>query len=846
MRHERWAVGVCIFIGILFIASQAEFYPQRIYKQRSKTSLDYGWKFYQGSTPGGGGNPYDSGYNDAGWQTVNVPHSASYDDPQIPCLNGTTKGEAGRYQGICWYRKKFTVPASAQQTGKITIEFEGAMQIATVWLNGKPLGSHSNSGYTWFQFNVTNQVSLTGTNVLAVQLDNTYNDTVPPGRTLDASIGAPDYFLYSGIYRNVWLVCTNQCSIPLWSQRISIPIATASAASAKVHIVTPVTSATSGTIRVHYAIAFAPPQTLPTKAIITGDQTITLLSANGRAVFDTLLTIKSPVLWSERTPDLYYLYTEVFLNDQLVDDYVDRFGVRWYTWTPSGGFALNGVPDTLRGVSLQQSIGWIESAMPSSRYFKEVGLVKQMGANMIRCAHFPRDPSFYNACDELGMLVMVEVPTWGCCLSGWTYPNNLFLHLDSCMRELIEVGYNHPSILAWGVFNEPPAAYNAPQQIPSEDTIAHALDSTRFTYIADNNLDILGIPGDADIEGMNYAELSGPCATLVKRIVNTEYHQGWIYWCYRGCAGGTGSGLMADDLSPTGNAYQAWNDWVDLWGVTRTNHLAGACLWAFNDYWSDHSGGVNPMGAVDHYRIPKSLFYLFRQFWTGVPDTGSGGVPVPGITPTSLQLNADTSSLIADSTDVSIITASLRAANGHCVDNTNGGKNTDTILVVFNVSGPANYFGSDTGKLYAGKCGFMIKSKNTTGPITVTATALANGKELTANLASDTLTIQSVQADTTSLPFITPVLQRRISAVALDKISIRQMNHAVIVSFANKNAAGWTVRLVNFNGDVISCPVSSVPVGLSIGTKGLAAGYYLLSVSSKAAGGMTKKIVIAQ
>ena len=79
------------------------------------------------------------------------------------------------------------------------------------------------------------------------------------------------------------------------------------------------------------------------------------------------------------------------------------------------------------------------------------------------------------------------------------------------------------------------------------------------------------------------------------------------------------------------------------------------------------------MGVIDHMRIPKAVFYLFRKFWTGVSDTGSDGVPVPKITPTHLQLNADTGTLVADSTDVSIITASLRAANGLCVDNTDGG-----------------------------------------------------------------------------------------------------------------------------------------------------------------------------
>ncbi|MGA3052370.1 MAG: glycoside hydrolase family 2 TIM barrel-domain containing protein [Chitinispirillaceae bacterium] len=826
MRFERWAVAVCICVGILIIASPAEFYPQRIYKVRSKTSLDYGWKFYQG-TPTGSGNPYDSSYTDAGWQTVNVPHSASYDDPAVPAFTGVTAGEKVRYQGICWYRKYFTVPASAQHTGKVTVEFEGAMQIASVWLNGRPLGVHYNSGYTWFQFDISNQVSLTGTNVLAVQLDNTLNDLIPPGRT-DYN-GDADYYLYSGLYRNVWLICTDSCSIPLWSQRISIP-GTYNSASAQVHITTPVASIAPGIITVRYVIAFP-----STKGIAIDSQT-QAVSANGRVTFDTVITINNPALWTCKTPNLYYLYTQVFLKGVLVDDYVDRFGVRWYTWTPQAGFALNGVTDTLQGVSLHQSIGWIESALPSSRYFKEVGMVKQMGANLIRCAHFPRDPSFYNACDELGMLVMVEVPTWGCCLAnGWTYPDSLFLHLDSCMRELIEVGYNHPSIIAWGLFNEPPAPYDAPQQIPSEGVIAHTLDSTRFTYLADNNLDIpeLLTSDNSDIEGQNYGELYGPCATLVKRIINTEYHQGWIYWCYRGCAGN--GGQMSDDLSSGGYAYQAWNDWIGLLTTSRLNTLAGACLWAFNDYWSDHSGGVNPMGVVDHMRIPKAIFYLYRNYWTGVPDS----VPVPNITATHLQLDADTSILIADSCDVSIITASLRSATGLCVDNTDVGQNTDTLSVSFNVSGPGNAFGTNPYKLYAGKCAIMVKSTNTPGPITVSASATG--------YTGASITLQSVAADTTSLPFLTtPVLKRSIAVVALNKISIRQLQYSVIVSFANKNSTGWNVRVVNFNGDVVSCPVSVVPAGLSINTKGLATGSYLLSVSHKAAGGMTKKIFIAR
>ncbi len=826
MRKNHILAAIGVVVGILIFAAQAEFYPERIYKERKKVSLDFGWKFFKGAPTGG--SPADSNYNDASWTTVNVPHSASYDDPEPkPNANASYNDEGKRYQGICWYRKYFTVPPSAKHTGRMLIEFEGAMQIASVWLNGKPLGTHSNSGFTWFQFDVTNLVSLSGTNVLAVQLDNRYNAMVPPGRTLDATIGAPDYYLFSGLYRDVWLVCTDACSIPLWSQRVSTPAASASAASVQVHIVTPVVSATPGAISVQYILAF--PSTTPVAA---ATQTKTLSAANGTVVFDTSITLASPALWTYRTPNLYYLYTQVFKDGVLVDDYVERFGARWYTWTPQNGFALNGVYDTIRGASLHQSIGWIQNALPKSRFFKEVGAVKKMGANLIRCAHFPRDPSFYDACDEIGMMSMVEVPTWGCCLTGWTYPDSLFLRLDSCMREMIEVGYNHPSIIAWGLFNEPPAAYNAPQQIPSEAAVAHAMDSTRYTYIADNILSIPGVLNETDIEGMNYGELSGACATLQKRILNTEYHEGWIYWCFRGGAGN--GGAKADDLSAGGYAYQRWNDWVSLISATRLNKLAGAVMWCFNDYWSEHSGGVNPMGAVDHYRIPKAVYYLFRKFWTGVPDS----VPVPNLTATQLRLDADTNSLVADSTDVAIITASLRSADSRCVDNTNVGTSTDTIPVAFTVSGPANYFGSGTGKLYAGKCALMIKSTNRTGTITVSATARG--------ITATPITISSIAADTASLPFLTPVRYQTVSAAATRHVNVIQRKNCIVVDFANKNdAIGSTVGIVNPKGEAISCPISTGAKSMVIDTRNLKTGYYLLALAG-ASGHFTQRLLITK
>ena len=595
------------------------------------------------------------------------------------------------------------------------------------------------------------------------------------------------------------------------------------------HITTPVVSATTGNISVHYIITY-----LSTTPVTTATQNISLNSA-GTAVFDTSITLSNPALWTENTPNLYYIYTQVFKDGALVDDYVDRFGARSYTWTPQAGFALNGVIDTLRGVSLHQSIGWIQNALPRSRFFKEVGMVKQMGANMIRCAHFPRDPSFYNACDEIGMLVMVEVPTWGCCLNGWTYPDSLFLRLDSCMREMIEVGYNHPSIIAWGLFNEPPASYNLPQQIPSEAAVAHKMDSTRFTYLADNGLNNLDLVNETDIVGENYQELNGACANVVKRILNTEYHEGWHLWCFRGAAGGTtGDGAQADDMSANGYAHFRWNLWTALLAAPRVNKLAGATMWCFNDYWSDHL--VNPMGVADHYRIPKAVYYLFRKYWTQT--SYDMDFPLPNLTPTALRLDADTNKLIADSTDVSIITASLRSSDGHCVDNTNVGTNTDTIPVTFTVTGPANYFGTGIGKLYAGKCALMIKSTNTPGTITVSAT----GKGFTAT----PITIQSVAPDTSSLPFISPILVQGSLNAVTKHIRVQQKKNSIMVTFSNSKADAAAIKVVNYQGEKVFCPIAVSMKSLIVNTKTLSTGYYFLRITSKTDGVTTNKFFITR
>jgi hypothetical protein len=386
------------------------------------------------------------------------------------------------------------------------------------------------------------------------------------------------------------------------------------------------------------------------------------------------------------------------------------------------------------------------------------------------------------------------------------------------------VGYNHPSIISWGLFNEPAGTFDAPNQIPHEAATAHAMDSTRYTYIADakcNNPDLLN---ETDIEGLNYYELNGPCATAVKRLINTEYHQGWLYWCYRGASN--------DNESPYGYAMQRWNLWLDLLMAKRVNKLAGAVMWSFNDYWSGWM--QHPMGVVDHYRIPKAVYYRFRRYWT--PTHVASETPVLGLTPTSLRLKSDMDSLIADSTDVANITASFRDAKGTCVDTKSGPD--DSIPVTFTVSGPADYFGLSTVKAFAGKCAFIIKSRNTPGTITVSASAQS--------FTAVPLTIRAVMADTSAIDFPVSVLYRPANALFREML-VKRSHNSLIVYFPSKAAVRSDVSLVNARGQSVACPVKPAGATLTIDTRGLAAGNYFLTIGKRGADGIvTKKVLIAR
>jgi hypothetical protein len=661
---------------------------------KRKAAMTLNWQFYKGDPSGA---PSAAGYNDSGsgWSTIAVPHSCSYDAPPVVVTGAADwASEWNYYKGNCWYRKTFGVPAA---TKKLFVEFEGAMQVATVYVNGNQVGVHSASGYTPFYFDITGYITRGADNVIAVKLNNAVNNDIPPGTTYTSQTsGRPDYLLYSGLYRPVWLVSKDSVYIPIYSQHIQT--INVSAASAQVRALTPVKNdrPSPQTAEVTVTLLDAAKTSVATLASSLS------IPANTQDTSDiTLAAVGNPHLWSPSSPYMYSVQTIVRVGGVAVDSVVEPCGFRWITWAAgsSGSFNLNGSRLQIRGMCVHQTLGWIGNAVPDTRIWQEIKMLKDLGCNSVRSAHYPRSQAFLDACDKLGMLVYVEQPSW-----GWGYtPSALcWARMDTCVKEMIVAARNHPCIYLWGLYNEPIVKGNFTSQITVLNNTAHRLDSTRFTAMS-NIKDFNGAATVPDVQGLNYTN-AGTAGAY--RWINTESRNGFYHLSYRG------STIDLDTTNGTlaGSAYFEWSQTEMPYTLNTSGQLSGCHFWCFRDYNTPCNTNGSE-GVVDRLCVPKTIYYMFRKYWTGKdPD-----YPRPG-TATTVQLLCDTNSLRANGADVFLLTATMRDANGRQIS-------TATGKVTFTVSpaGCAEIFGGNSQSAYAGRAGALLRTTTTPGTITVTA-----------------------------------------------------------------------------------------------------------------------------
>jgi beta-galactosidase len=392
-----------------------------------KQSFNHEWSFHLGDSP-----TWDAPRWDDPWRTVDLPHDWSIEldrDPDAP--NGVSVGFFPMGRG--YYHKSFRAPEEWREK-KVMVEFEGVYMNAAVWLNDNFLGRHP-YGYTGFVFDLTPYLRIGQDNALRVKVDNSHQ-------------GNSRWYSGSGIYRPVWLYVTEPVHIAHWSTVITTPEVAKERAAVQIRTRVVNETGTAQNVAVFFRLLGPDHQTL------TGEARHTI-EAGKEQDFARGLTVPCPLLWSPETPNLYRLESVVKVDGKAIDVETTTFGIRSLEWSAAKGFLLNGKSVKMKGGCVHHDDGVMGAVSLPRAEERKVELLKASGYNAVRCAHNPPAPSFLDACDRLGMLVLDEA--FDCWREGKN-PGDYHLAFDDWWERDIENmvlrDYNHPSVVLWSIGNE--------------------------------------------------------------------------------------------------------------------------------------------------------------------------------------------------------------------------------------------------------------------------------------------------------------------------------------------------------------------------------------------------------
>ncbi len=605
---------------------------------RENLNFNRDWKFQLGDTSGAGAMTF----NDVNWENIGLPHSFS-----LPYFASDKF-----YVGYGWYRKHFEVPA-AWSGKRINLEFDGVFQVAEVYVNGRRIGEHQ-GGYTGFTFDITDAVKP-GDNVVAVRVNNLWNPRLAPR--------AGEHTFSGGIYRDVRMVVTAPLHVAWYGTFVTTP--QVSKAAGTVNVKTEVINSSGA----------AKPATVKTSVLDANGKTvaqmesIATIAAGATNIFDqTSAPIANPRLWSPEHPNLYSVKTVVLDGGKPVDDYMSPLGFRWFKFTADKGFFLNGEHYYFKGVNVHQDhAGWGD-AVADSGFFRDVNLVKEAGFDFIRGSHYPHAPAFAAACDQIGMLFWSENCFWG--TGGFkgdgywnssAYPTNAAddagfeASVKASLRDMIRINRNHPSIIVWSMCNEP--FFSDQSVMPKvrhflSELVAcsHELDPTRPAGIGGcqrGDIDKLGDVAGYNGDGARLFPNPG-IPNVVTEYGSTiadrpgKYEPGW----------GDLPGTPGADRSKTGSWRLPWR--------------SGEALWCGFDHGSIAGRRFGAMGMVDYFRLPKRMWYWYRNEYRHIPPPAWPGNGIPA----GLKLTADKTTLHSvDGTDDAQLIVTVVDKNGNAINN---------------------------------------------------------------------------------------------------------------------------------------------------------------------------------
>jgi beta-galactosidase len=614
--------------------------------------LDGEWEFHSGEINSGPVNsgPINSGPTSSGpirgveeawlpsrqseWEAVTLPH----------CFNAMDACDSDKpyFRGRGWYRRRLAV-SNPFADGRTILHFQGAGLTTTLWIGSTHVGTHI-GGYDEFSFDITDAVAqLTNAERAAGAPIVVVCDNSPDVDRIPSELS--DFCLYGGLYRHVNLVYLPAVALDA------------------VHILPVVlpggTAEVSIDARLFNLAAFSGPC----------EATIEVWNPQGRAIHESARTlaawkgfapltqfrVATPDLWSPASPNLYRCRVTLSTHAGKIQ-IEQRFGIRHIEFVAHGAFKLNGQRILLRGTQRHQDHAGVAAAMSDDQTREEMRMIREMGANFIRLAHYQQDRLVLDLCDELGLLVWEELPWCRAGVGGEAFQQNA----TAMLTHMIEQHYNHPSIAFWGLGNED----DWPDEYPSVDKdairsfmtkmrdLAHRLDGSRLTAFrrCDFARDIPDVYSPSIWAGWyrgNYREYQQSLMEQRERVSRFIH----IEWGADSHAGRhsedpdavlsripTGEGTDERGLAylDTGGGPRVSTDgdWSETYACnlfdwhlkTQENldWLSGSAQWVFKDFASPLRGDngiphVNQKGVVERDLKRKESFYVFQSYWSDKP-----------------------------------------------------------------------------------------------------------------------------------------------------------------------------------------------------------------------------------
>ncbi|MCD7828208.1 MAG: beta-galactosidase [Clostridiales bacterium] len=554
---------------------------------RQVINLNNGWKFTQDSIKSGM-IPTRPGIK---WKSVDLPHTWNALDGQ--------DGGFDYYRGQCWYMTSIDVNLEPDEVAYL--EFMGAEAVADVYVNDVKVCTHK-GGFSTFRCDITPFIKRNKAKI-TVSVDNSESKEVYPQNA--------DFTFYGGLYRDVNLIITDRRHFDL--DYYGTPgIA-----------VTPTVNA-DGSADVLIDV-YTPNLDSECEIIVeTAGMTQTIPYGQSQCTFN----FQDPHLWNGRKdPYLYTVAAKIVRQGKVLDNVSQRYGIRTFSVDPEKGFFLNGKSYPLHGVSRHQdreNMGW---AITEKEHRQDMELIAEVGANTIRLAHYQHSQTFYDLCDEYGMIVWAEIPFISSFMPGEAARNNTL----SQMKELVLQNYNHPSIVCWGIANEITIGGENPELIDNLhalNDLCHSLDKTRLTTIA--NLTMVEIDSvlNSITDILSYNHYFG---WYVGDVADNgpwfdEFHAAHPDRCLGlseyGCEGILKYHTDDPKVQDYTEEYQAYYHEEMLKTFASRPYLWSTHVWNMFDFGSDmrDEGGVkgrNNKGLVTYDRkTKKDSFYIYKAYWT--------------------------------------------------------------------------------------------------------------------------------------------------------------------------------------------------------------------------------------